>query len=155
MCNTMCNVDLDFIKAQPRLESSPLKTVICQVRYPTQLGFSDSRLRPVQRALAASYPRVEVAQLNEVRVDASGITPLATEDVFHLRDDSSTWTIAISRTFLSLETSSYADFPDFLRRWHVIVSVVADELDLERQERIGLRYVNEVPIARQPTASEL
>jgi uncharacterized protein (TIGR04255 family) len=155
VCNTVCNVDFDFVKEQPRLLESPLKTVICQVRFPAQIGFSESHVRPVQRRLARDYPRAEVAHLSEVRVDAVGVTPLSNEQVFHLRDPVASWTVTITRAFLSLETTAYVDFPDFIRRWYAVMSVVAEELDLDRQERIGLRYINEISVESEPTPEVL
>lgn len=151
----MCNVDFDFVKEQPQLLQSPLKTVLCQVRFPTQIGFSEDHVRPIQRRLAARYPRAEVGQLAELRVDAVGVTPVSNEPVFHLRDASATWTVTITRSFLSLETTAYIDFLDFLRRWHPVMEIVADELGLDRQERIGLRYINEVAIDGEPTVTLL
>lgn len=151
----MCNVDFDFVQEQPRLVNTPLKTVLCQARFPAQIGFGETQLRPVQRRLADNYPRAEIAQLNELRLDAVGVTPMNMEQVFHFRDAAGAWTVTITRSFVSLETTAYENFPDFIRRWHFLMSVVADELDLDRQERIGLRYVNQVPLVGEPTAAAL
>jgi uncharacterized protein (TIGR04255 family) len=155
VCNTVCNVDFDFVKEQPRLLEAPLKTVLCQVRYPAQIGFSEAQVRPIQRRLAGEYPRAEVGQLSEVRLDAVGVTPLGSEHVFHFRDVAASWTVTITRAFLSLETTAYTNFRDFLERWHAILGIVADALDVDRQERIGLRYVNEVPVQGEPTPGVL
>lgn len=151
----VCNVDFDFVQEQPRLRESPLKTVLAQMRFPAQIGFGEGLARPIQRKLASQYPRAEIGTVAEVRLDATGVAPLATEPIFHLRDADGAWTVALSRSFISLETEAYVDFADFIRRWFDIVSVVADHLEIDRQERIGLRYVNELRMQPEPSVDEL
>jgi uncharacterized protein (TIGR04255 family) len=50
-----------------------------------------------------------------------------------------------------LETQAYTDFTDFATRWDAVLKVVTDELGVTRQDRIGLRYVNEFPCDPNPT----
>ena len=52
----------DFVRRQPVLKSSPLTLVICQVRFPRQMGMSESDVKPIQREVAERYPLVQVGR---------------------------------------------------------------------------------------------
>jgi uncharacterized protein (TIGR04255 family) len=135
----------DFPKGQPVLGKPPLKAVICQMRFPLMLEFNDSRVRPLQQALADRYPITELNHLASFNVGPSG--PMPDDEggtIYRFRDESLHWTVAVTSTSLSLETDAYHDFPTFARRWHGVAVSAIDALGLAQQERIGLRYVNEV-----------
>ena len=55
----------------------------------------------------------------------------------------------------SLETTAYVDFMDFATRWHELLSVIIDVLDITRQDRIGFRYVNQLPVPVEATPDDL
>jgi uncharacterized protein (TIGR04255 family) len=148
-------VDLDFVTRQPVLEHSPLKVVICQMRYPRQIGLGEADVRPVQRALASEYPTARIGRAAELIVTPAGVTPAGEEPVFQFVSADEGWTVTVGAESLSLETTAYIDFTDFLQRWHTIVSAVTEVLDLTRQERIGLRYVNEMPCAAPLTEADI
>jgi uncharacterized protein (TIGR04255 family) len=147
---------LEFVKRQPVLENSPLKIVICQMRYPRQIGIGESDLRPVQRALANDYPTARVGQAAELVVTPSGVVPAGDpEPVFQFVSADGGWTVTVGHDSLSLEATTYVDFTDFVTRWYAVVTIVTEAFDLARQERIGLRYLNELPCRIPLTASEL
>jgi uncharacterized protein (TIGR04255 family) len=149
-------VDLDFVKRQPVLENSPLKIVICQMRYPRQIGVGEADVRPVQRALAHEYPTARVGRAAELIVTPAGVAPAGEPDpVFQFLSVDENWTVTVGRESLSLETTAYIDFTDFVKRWYTIMSAVTEAFDLTRQDRIGLRYLNEMPSPTPLVAADL
>jgi uncharacterized protein (TIGR04255 family) len=156
MCTTVCSVRFEFIKRQPVLENSPLKLVICQMRYPRQMGIGEEDMRPVQQALAARYPAVQVSRAAEMQLTPAGIAPGgASEPVFQFRSDDGAWTVTATRDSASLETTAYVDFTDFATRWYETSSAIVDALDLTRQDRVGLRYVDELKCSPRPTPDQI
>lgn len=147
---------IDFVKHQPVLKNPPLTLVICQVRFPRQVGMSDSDVRPVQRAVAERYPAVQVGRSTTLQLGAAGVAPLNdSEPIFHFRSEDGAWTLTVTPESASLETSAYLRFSDFLERWIETAGVVLDLLDVRRQDRIGLRYVNELPCPLRPDPTQL
>jgi uncharacterized protein (TIGR04255 family) len=156
LCTRVCNVAFEFVRQQPVLEDSPLTLVICQLRFPRLIGLGESDLRPVQRGLAREYPVVDVGRVAEFGVGPQGISPTGdVEPLFHFRDETRAWTVTVTPTSLSLETTAYADFTDFVSRWHAVVGLVAENLGIERQDRIGLRYVDELGCPPDPAPEDV
>jgi uncharacterized protein (TIGR04255 family) len=156
MCTRVCNVGFDFVKQQPVLENPPLKLVICQLRFPRVIGLGESDLRPIQRGLARDYPMAEVARAAEFGIGPQGIGPTGdVEPVFHFRDETRAWAVAVSPASLSLETTAYVDFTDFITRWNAIAELVTGSLGIERQDRIGLRYVDELECPPDPKPEDI
>lgn len=156
MCTTVCNVGFEFVKQQPVLQNPPLKLVICQLRFPRVIGLGESDLRPVQRGLARDYPAAEVGRMAEFGIGPQGISPTGdVEPVFHFRDETRAWTVAVSPASLSLETTAYVDFTDFITRWNAIADLVTGTLGIERQDRIGLRYVDELECPPDPKPEDI
>jgi uncharacterized protein (TIGR04255 family) len=156
LCTTVCNVAFEFVKRQPVLENSPLTLVICQLRFPRLIGLGESDLRPVQRGLAHDYPVVDVGRIAEFGVGPEGISATGdVEPLFHFRDEARAWTVTVTPSSLSLETTAYTDFTDFVSRWHATADLVAEALGIERQDRIGLRYVDELDCPPEPTPEDI
>jgi uncharacterized protein (TIGR04255 family) len=156
MCTKVCNVEFGFVKQQPVLKNSPLKLVICQLRFPRVIGLGEGDVRPIQRGLARDYPEAEVGRLAEFGISPKGISPTGEVDqVFNFRDETRAWTVSLSPAALSLETAAYVDFTDFITRWHRIVDLVTSTIGIERQDRIGLRYVDELQVAPDPHADDI
>lgn len=155
MCNRVCNMAFDFITTKPVLENPPLKLVLCQMRFPHRVGLSDSELRPVQKAVEADYPDTEIGNLAGLTLGPTGMSAGEPERIFHFRSHGGAWTVTVTANSLSLETNAYVDFKDFLERWHNVATVVCGALDVSRQDRIGLRYVDELPCPPNPGKSDL
>ena len=156
LCTRVCNVAFEFVKQQPVLERSPLTLVICQLRFPRLIGLGESDLRPIQRGLARDYPVVDIGRVAEFGVGPQGISPTGdVEPLFHFRDETRGWTVTVTPTSLSLETTAYGDFTDFVGRWHAMAVLVTENLGVERQDRIGLRYVDELDCPPDPAPEDV
>lgn len=156
MCIRLCNVALDFVRRHPVLEKSPLTLVICQMRFPRQMGLSESDVRPLQRAVADRYPVAQTGRAANLMLGPQGVSEAsAPEPIFQFRSDDQAWTLTVAPDSVSLETTAYDDFSDFLDRWVEITTAVQSALDLTRQNRIGLRYVDELECPVRPTPEDL
>jgi hypothetical protein len=152
----VCNVNFDFVKQQPVLKNAPLTLVICQVRFPRQVGLGEGDVRPIQSAIADRYPVVQVGRSANLVLGPAGVAPVSeAEPIFHFCSEDEAWTLTLTPSSASLETNAYLDFSDFLSRWVETVGVVLDVLRVRRQDRIGLRYVNELPCPLRPSPEQL
>ena len=130
---------------QPRLKNAPLVLALCQLRYPQVLSFGDDLVRPIQVALADEYPDVETEDLQQVQFSAEGITLTGRQQrIFRFRTHQKDWTVTVGAESLSLETTAYDDIADFIYRWSRIAEAAVEALGLKHQERVGLRYVNQI-----------
>lgn len=150
-------MELDFgLPRQPLLKRAPLALAVCQLRFPLVLGFSDDLVRPLQVALAAEFPDVEVQDLQQVQFGPEGITVTGQHQrLYRFRTHEKDWVVSVGATALSLETTSYRGFYDFIGRWGRIAEAAIAALDLRHQERLGLRYVNELPAPAGATREDL
>ncbi len=149
-------MDFEFVKRQPVLEDPPLKLVICQMRFSRLIGFSESDVRPIQQAVASTYPLAEVGRSANLVLGPAGISQTSEpEPLFQFRSDDGAWTLTITPESTSLETTAYHDFLDFLGRWVECAEIVLKTLDVTRQNRVGLRYVNELTCPPRPDAKAL
>jgi uncharacterized protein (TIGR04255 family) len=137
---------LDFgLPEQPLLRKAPLALVVCQLRFPHILGFGDELLRPVQVALSDRYPDVEIEDLQGVQFSAAGVTMTGEQQrIYRFRTHAKDWVVSVGQSSLTLETPAYAGFRDFIGRWSEIAEAAVEALGIKHQERIGLRYVNEL-----------
>jgi uncharacterized protein (TIGR04255 family) len=130
---------------QPRLKNAPLVLVVCQLRFPQIIAFGDDLVRPIQVALGGDYPDVEIEDLQQVEFSPAGIKVTGTHQrIFRFRTHDKDWTVTVGRDSLALETTNYDDFADFIKRWANIAEAAVKALKLEHQERLGLRYVNQL-----------
>ena len=137
-------MDTDSLRV--RLGRSPLRRVVCQLRFPRELGFDASLVRPFQKALASEYPHATPERV------VAGVTlgpdgkPMEFDikDVFRFQAEDRATTVQIADESVSLETTAYAGFHDFGARWRQVLDAAIQALDLRTQVRLGLRYTNAI-----------
>ena len=143
----MCKLldDLE-ITEHPRLRKSPLTSVVCQLRFPRVLGLAEDAVRPIQKSLPG-YPVTVTERGQELLVGGKGIQMGELDQIFRFRDVEQTWTASVGQGMVALETTAFGGFREFAERWCELADVVARTLDLKLQERIGLRFINELPVS--------
>jgi uncharacterized protein (TIGR04255 family) len=50
---------------------------------------------------------------------------------------------------LSLETSRYRGFDDFVGRWRAVLEGAQEQFEIRRQDRLGFRFVNEIAMPEE------
>lgn len=150
-------MELDFgLPRQPLLRRAPLTLTVCQLRFPLVLGFSDELVRPLQVRLADEFPDVETQDLQQVQFGPDGITVTGQHQrLYRFRTHEKDWVVSVGANSLALETTAYRGFHDFIGRWARVAQAAVEALDLRHQERLGLRYVNELQAPADATRDDL
>lgn len=116
-----------------------IKTVVCELRFPTILELENRPPREFQAKIRKAYPIYEPQT-----VKSPGELPVEHHYLFKSADQR--WTVVVKNFAISLETSRYVDFDDFLERLRVIVRDATEMIDSNFLTRVGLRYINEIPV---------
>jgi uncharacterized protein (TIGR04255 family) len=138
----------------PQLRRPPLRSVICQLRFPTRVGFGDEEGRALQLALEDTFPLLDKQLQQIVQISSDGVQQVqASEPIFKLQTEDKTWTVSVASSAVSIETTNYVRFSDFLDRWTAVYRAVLGALDLQRQTRLGLRYQNQIEVPEMSYAT--
>lgn len=133
-----------------RLARTPLKSMLCQAKFPLRAEFSSPEAPSrVQERLAKDLPRLLPETQASFVVGTAGVqTQSAT--VWRLTTFDGTWSVLLAPDTVTLETTAYIDWPDFRARFAKTLEAVAAVVPFSARERIGLRYVNEVRAGANP-----
>lgn len=132
-----------------RLARAPLSLVVCQVRHERNLTLGDPKqvLKIVQR-LGGDDWQVEERPTQDFQVQAGarGVRAAGTTlPAWRLTSKDERWVVAMQTDFFSLETASYTRWRDFREHFVRLVSAIAaEELSPAFENRIGVRFVNEI-----------
>jgi len=134
-------------------KKNPLNKVICQFRFPPILRIDSEIPSSFQDSIRSDFPlyqeKIEVQ--NQVALGSKGNLP--PEIISHLSKTVSTknhefstvdgvWKINLTRTFLSLSTSSYYCWEDFKSRLIPLYELFIKLYTPPFVTRIGLRYID-------------
>ena len=131
-----------------RFRTNVLKKVICQVRFSHTFAIEEpSSMTEVQKALKSSYPEALPREqvLFELSVQGAPAGDLRGAFIYRFRDPSGAWVVSLSPDWVGLDTSEYTDFEEFRERLDTVVQLVEDEFGPAQRDRIGFRYINELP----------
>jgi uncharacterized protein (TIGR04255 family) len=107
-------------------------------------GTKQELLAALQRDLA-DYPLFAQLMGQEIVLGPEGVQSHEAKPAsFRFSSDDEVWNIGLSLDSLSLQTTRYNHFNDFVDRWRSIASVVQEHMAPSRQLRVGLRYVDEL-----------
>jgi len=130
--------------SQVRYSKSPLRLVICQVRFPSLLRISDAAfVAPFQEAIAHEYPHLRREKQMALQLSAAGMSPTTEELLYRFMDPAEAWSVVLGEGSLTLEARAYSHVEDLLRRFEHVANAARDTLGIEERQRLGLRYVNE------------
>ena len=132
------------------LKNSPLELVVCQLRFPSVLSLVGGHPpQELQMALADEYPVARPKQNKNIEVGPSGVNETITV-IWTFEDAESNWTVSLAPTFLALEVKDYKRFKDFKDRFSALSKLCIDLYGIKLQERLGLRYVDQLSQSLQP-----
>ncbi len=141
-----------------RLERSPLRLVVCQVRHERIAAVADAaRALKVHEALADEFPKIEEISEESVNVAGgpSGIAVNRSEAQrgWHFRSEDETWTISLTQKSFSMETTTYDRWAGFRARLGKFASLVDEVTSPKIEQRLGLRFIDEIvyPEVSEPT----
>lgn len=125
-----------------RYSTNYIKTAVCELRFPTLLELENSPPNKLQSALRKDYPYYNVEQSVSINL---GSAPTSGKG-YIFESKKRDWAITLKPSTLSLETNKYTDFNDFIDRFTAMVNAAKDLLDTDFFTRVGLRYINHVPL---------
>ena len=134
-----------FLKAVPRAryERNFLRQVVCELRFPTLFELnSPTPDQTFALALRKSYPH-HSHQITETEVNGGSFERIHTH-VF--KSKNLDWTVTLRPSAVTIETSAYTCFTDLVERLKFLIDAAAKVIDSDFFTRLGLRYINTVPI---------
>lgn len=123
-------------------KSNFIKTAVCELRFPTLLELENTPPIKFQSALRKLYPFYSEPQT--VSLNLGGASPPGKR--YHFESKKRDWTIVLKSSSLSIETNKYTDFDDFKDRFATMLDAVGGFLDTDFFTRVGLRYINSIPL---------
>lgn len=113
-----------------------IKIAVCELRFPTLLELETNEPVKLQGQLRKHYPHYE--KQHEVLIGEKRY-------LFVSKDKN--WTVVLKASSLALETTKYISFEDFIARFTEMLKIAGRFLDADFFTRVGLRYINEIPVA--------
>ena len=120
------------------LENSPLKEVICQVKFPPLLEVAQTLPADFQKHVREKFPQFELRQ--NVMVDVN--QPLPSEYSFNSSNKKSR--VALGVNFVALTTEEYSHWSAFEEDLRTALDGLKKSYGTISVTRIGLRYINEL-----------
>lgn len=137
------NAKAKFLNPPPvnrvRYAKNFIKTAVCELRFPTILELENRPPREFQGKIRKSFPIYEPRT-----VENPGNLPVEHHYLFKSADQR--WTVVVKCFALSLETNKYSDFEEFRQKLNSISRDAKDMIDSDFLTRVGLRYINEIPV---------
>ncbi len=141
MCTIVCTV----AARHPRLGRPPLRVALCQLRFPEHFGFSPSDAAAIHEVVRGTYPRADHQFQQIFQISLDNVQQVqAPQPIYRFMSNDGAWAVSLTSSFVTLETTNYQRFGDFETRWTALVEAVVERIGVDQQERLGLRYVNEL-----------
>jgi len=134
-------------------KKNPLINVICQLRYPPILRIDSEVPSQFQEAIRSDYPLYN--ERTEVQHEiAAGMKPQFPQEInvqltrtgitknHEFCSENGVWRINLTRTFLSISTSEYHRWEDFVQRFSSSSKKFLEIYNPPFFTRLGLRYVD-------------
>lgn len=124
-----------------------LKQVVCELRFPTLMELAEAHPpAALVSALRKEYPHMELA--SQVAFGVGAATGASNVHIF--RSPKLTWTVSLSQSSLSIETTSYTSYAQMRERVLYVVAAASKIIDSDFFTRVGLRYINVIESNEDP-----
>ncbi|MDR0989955.1 MAG: TIGR04255 family protein [Propionibacteriaceae bacterium] len=142
-----------------RLANAPLVLVLCQVRWP---GLGSLQSEDQLRALAPmfgekvpSYPLFSEAKNINYVITPEGINQTTAGNIYQWASADDVWHISLARRFITVYCNHYSDYDVFDTRLREALEALQTVVQVPIVDRVGVRYVNRVPIQSANELNEL
>jgi uncharacterized protein (TIGR04255 family) len=142
----MALADLTFAECDYR--KTGLSTVVCQLRFNPILKIGQGVPADYQDLVRATFPIFVREESIELKFAMGIALPPAVETLppppatWRFRTEDEAWVAGLGANFVSLETTAYHHFPDFARRFEILLAALTSVYGIQSFTRVGLRYVN-------------
>lgn len=138
----------DFLPAVDavELDGAPLVQVIAQIRFNSQSALSThGGAIKFQESIVDQYPRL-LAETQATITAAPGNISSASTPQWRLTDLAGRWSCVLGPEHVTIETNAYTNWTVLRARLIEALEVLTDVAAPRVRERIGLRYVNHIPV---------
>jgi len=141
------------------LRRAPLVLVVSQLRFTSILSIQRQEfIAEFQEDIRGDYPVLEQQQGVQVQLRPPAPAPapliIETSTLWRFLSADGGWIAALAPDFLSLETTAYTSFADFVTRFDNLLNAFVSRFRPSQQVRLGLRYVNEFRSPGRPEARQ-
>lgn len=135
----------DYVSLE--LARSPLVLVAAQINF-EEVGkdITHSQARDVQRALDPSWTRLQAAPQVRTTLTPSGAVNEPQRGAYRISSQDESRSLVINPDSVILETQAYPGWEKLSDQLYAIAGAVAEVLDPAQQLRVGLRYVDQIPL---------
>jgi uncharacterized protein (TIGR04255 family) len=126
--------------------NAPLREAVFQVRFSGELSVEVARAR-IQDEVRSELPKLYVPRATP------GVAPALQPIALHSEDESEIVGIALNS--FSYHSKRYAGFSTFHARFRRFWMVFSEHVRLTRLTRVGLRYINHIPVLRPSEAAPI
>jgi len=132
--------------------------VVCQVRFEEQSQVAEAGLgRQFLEAVATEYPTPTQLRAEQLKLGlglGSADFSTATKKGWRAASADSAWNVTLLPDSVGIETSAYTEFSDLQIRLRSLLAIVQDLVAPALSERIGLRFVNTIPLPASKRGTE-
>lgn len=130
---------------------SPLLEVICQLRFPRILSINNQDPYEFQEKIRNQFPlfseNLEHSQqfsidVGQNQVAAPRIMQSESQKNYSFISIDEKWKINLTSTFISISTTAYTNWEDFLEKFSEPLKALVDLYKPAIYERVGLRYID-------------
>jgi uncharacterized protein (TIGR04255 family) len=128
-----------------RLRRSPLREVVCQVRFPPILRIANEHPVEFQERIRKKFPQADIEQGMQARFASLGEKPPSMEPVppiFRFKSADGETVASLAPSFYAVSTTAYTHWIEFRDLIDLLAQSTADIYDLPYASRVGLRYIN-------------
>lgn len=128
-------------------ERNFIRLAVCELRFPTLLEFQQECPPDFQKLMRKRYPHYERGA--NISLLPSGERHSETRYIFRpIKQD---LTVSLRPFAISIETRAYKHFEMFLEQVEWVVQQAVTIIDSDFFTRVGLRYINVLPVEGNPT----
>ncbi len=124
-----------------RYSTNFIKSAVCELKFPVLLELEEKLPVEIQKALKKKYPIFSISKTYTLGGDDQ-----IESRRYLFKSKLGDWTVSLRPSALSIETRNYTDFSEFIERLKSVLDAIGSFLDTNFYTRIGLRYINAVPL---------
>lgn len=130
------------------LEDAPLLRVLSQIVWPELITLRDEGfnlfVNAFSSSIASEFPIRAEPQNVAFQLGPNGPIQQQGQGVYRFTSVDDAWSVYLSPTFVTLETTSYSSRVDFCARLTRVLTAVLAHTEIPRIDRLGFRYTNRV-----------
>lgn len=126
------------------MRNAPVVRALCQVAFPVEPRLeAEENIRPFRSAVRKAYPGFQPELMSPFVIDPDqGLQQGKPSHVWTFLTVDDSWRIALSPTFLTLETTRYTTRSELMERFEGALGQLIQHIGPARRERLGVRYLN-------------